>query len=140
MKSIKETAIYAEVLKEFNYSFGNVFIFDGFVVSEIKQGISFSWEHHGKYISEDLCRHFSTNGNNVIYISNRINSYSVIALDWNTFFENKYTLGAYYVVGMNRLNQLNVFVEQLFFKKRIRNFNCIYSAINEAKINTLNFA
>ena len=62
MISVKETDFYSEVLKEFNYSFGDVFIFDGFIVSEIKQGLSFSWDNHGKLIVDDVTVYLGTNG------------------------------------------------------------------------------
>ena len=54
MLSLKETQFYTEVLKELNYPFADIYIFDGFVVSEIKEGIVFSWKDHAKRIVQDV--------------------------------------------------------------------------------------
>ena len=45
MISVKETNLNSEVLKELNYAFGDVFIFNGFVISEFKSGINFNWKY-----------------------------------------------------------------------------------------------
>ncbi len=133
MKSIKETNLYIEVLKEFNYTFGNVFIFDGYVVSEISEGIVFSWEAHAEQITIDIASFLETDGSDVIYISNRVHSYSVMAADWHKFFKNCYNLQGYYVVGQEKCSIINTMFENLFFKSKIRKFTNIESAVALAK-------
>lgn len=133
MVSVKQTQLYSEVLKELNYSFGDVFIFNGFVISEIEQGINISWKHHGKLIVEDVSCYLGTDGSDVIYISNRINSYAVIAVDWLKFFKGNYYLKAYYIVSNRPSSKVSVMVENLFFNNKIKNFNSLYEAVNWAK-------
>ena len=133
MISIKQTDLYPEVLKEINYSFGDIFIFNGFVVSEIKQGVNFSWNDHAKYIINDVSCFLGTDGNDIVYISNRINSYAVVALDWLKFFKNNYFLKGYYIVTASNLGYLNLLIEELFFKNKIKNLDSIYDAVNWAK-------
>ncbi len=133
MISVKQTNLYPEVLKELNYSFGNVFIFNGFIVSEIKQGTNVSWSNHAKQIVEDVSCYLGTDGKDVIYISNRINSYAVMAADWLKFFKNNYALKAYYIVSANPNSKINFVVENLFFKNKIKNFNSLFEAVNWAK-------
>ena len=133
MVSIKQTTIYPDVIKELNYSFGDVFIFDGYVVSEIKQGVHFSWKHHAKQIVKDMSCFLGTDGSDLIYISNRINPYSVVAIDWLKFFKKQYFLKCYYIVNDNKISLMNVMIEELFFKNKIKNFDSIYSAINWTK-------
>jgi hypothetical protein len=133
MISVKQTNLYSEVLKELNYSFGNVFIFNGFIISEMNQGINVSWSNHAKQIVEDVSCYLGTDGSDIIYISNRINSYAVMAADWLKFFKSNYDLKAYYIVSNNPTSKINFVVENLFFKNKIENFNSLYEAVNWAK-------
>jgi hypothetical protein len=134
MKSIKETSLYQEVLKELNYSYGDVFIFNGYVVSEINEGIVFTWDAHAKKITKDISCFLGTDGSDLIYISNRINPYSIQALDWLKYFKNSYSLEGYYVVGHEKSSVINTMFENLFFKSKIRRFTSLYEAIEVAKV------
>ena len=140
MVSVIQTDLYFSVIKELNYSFGDVFIFDGFVISEINEGINFSWNDHAKYIVEDITCFLGTDGSELIYISNRINSYSVVAIDWLKFFKHQYFLKRYYVVSESQLSKLNLLVEELFFRKKIKHFESIYSAVNWVRNDSLEIA
>ncbi len=133
MKSIEETNLFGETIKKLNYPFGNVFIFEGFVVSEINRGVVFSWENHGKIITEDVCCYLGTYGSDLIYISHRINPYSVIATDWLKFFKNNYSLKGYYIVSQTYIGILNSMIENLFFNNKITRFTTIQTAVNWAK-------
>ncbi|QRM87754.1 hypothetical protein FG167_00470 [Lacinutrix sp. WUR7] len=133
MKSVKKIGLYSEVLRELNYAFGNIFLFDGYVVSEIAEGIVFSWEMHGECITMDLASFYGTDGSDLIFISNRVNSYSVMAADWSKFFKNSYNLQSYYVVGQAKGSLINIMFEKLFFKSEIRKFTNIETAVTVAK-------
>ncbi|MDO7172693.1 hypothetical protein [Mariniflexile sp. AS56] len=133
MVSIKETIFYDDVIKELNYPFGDVFIFEGIVVSEIGEGVIFSWSKYGKLISEDIAMYLGTTGKELIYISNRINSYSVLATDWLKYYKNNYCLKSYYVVSSHRSGDLNYIIENLFFKDKIKRFTDLYVAMNWVK-------
>lgn len=130
MISVRETHIYGDVLKEINYPFADIFIFKGYVISEIKEGISFNWDQHAKYIIEDVSSFLDTDGSDLIYISNRIHSYSVMAQDWVRFFKKSYSLKGYYIVSDRRSSVLGFMIENLFFKNKIKKFNSLYGAIN----------
>ncbi|MFD1614987.1 hypothetical protein [Gelatiniphilus marinus] len=119
MISIKKTDLYSEVVKEFNYLFGSIFVFKGFVVSEINQGQIINWDNQAKLIAEDVTAFLGTNGADVIYISNRINSYSVVALDWLKFFKHSYTLKGYCIVSQNKRGIINAKIEKLFYTKKL---------------------
>ncbi|WP_400078053.1 hypothetical protein [Winogradskyella sp. R77965] len=133
MQSIKQTNLYGEVLKEMNYKFGNVFIFDGFVISEINEGVSFSWEAHAKPIVKDVTDFTECDGSNLVYLSHRIYSYSVVPTDWLKFFKNSFSLKGYGVIAYNGVSFVNTVIENLFFKKKIRRFTNIETAIDWAK-------
>ncbi|WP_147678620.1 hypothetical protein [Algibacter pacificus] len=129
MNSIVETSFYPQVLKEFNYPFGNVFIFDKFVLSEIDEGIDFGWDN-GRTIIQDVFGFLGTsNGATVNFISNRVNSYSVIATDWIKFFNNNYLLKSYIVV-FDKSRFSNLEIEKLFFKGNIKHFTALDIAVN----------
>ncbi|MBU3822710.1 hypothetical protein KO566_11605 [Flavobacteriaceae bacterium XHP0103] len=135
MLSIKQTDLYPEVVKELNYPFGDIFIFKGYLVSEIKEGVTFNWEDHGKVIVEDVVAFLKTDGRDLVYISNRINAYSVVAADWIKFFKRAYTLKAYCIVSQGKLGVMNYMVENLFFSKKIKRFNTVFEAVNWVKNN-----
>jgi len=137
MISIKQTDLSSEIIKELNYAFGNVFIFDGFLVSEINEGVTFNWEEHGKVVVEDVTLFLQTNGKDLVYISHRIHSYSVVAADWLKFFKASYTLKAYCIVSKGKLGVMNYMIENLFFSKKIKRFNSIYEAVNWVKKNMI---
>ncbi|MCD2259842.1 hypothetical protein [Psychroserpens luteolus] len=132
MISVKDSALYDNVLKEFNYDYGNVFVFDGYVISEIKQGITFTWDHHAKQIVEDVTSFLDTDGNDIVYISHRIYSYAVKPNDWLNFFKHSYSLKGYGVVGYTQGSVLNTVIENLFFHKKIKRFNSLEAAVQWA--------
>lgn len=132
MKPLKETHYYKDVVKEFNYPFADIYAFDGFVISEIKEGINFTWEEHAQVIIDDIVGYFDTNGNDIIYISHRIHSYSVMASDWVKFFKHSYSLKNYGVIGYNNTSFLNSMIENLFFKNKIKSFTDLDIAMDWA--------
>jgi hypothetical protein len=138
--SVKETNLYSEVLKELNYPFGNVFIFRGFVISEINRGISFNWIDHAKVIVDDVSCYLGTDGNDLIYISHRINSYAVVPYDWMQFYKNSYQLKGYFIVSNHKIRVLNSLLESLFFNNKIKRFKNLDVAINSIKIGLIEIA
>ena len=133
MNSIKETPFYSDVIMELNYPFGNVFIFHGFIVSEVNTDVNYNWEDHGKFVADDISEYLSTNGEDIIFISNRVNSYSVVATDWFKFFKNKYSLKTYFIVSNSTIGIMNSLLEDLFFTGKIKRFSNIETAINFIK-------
>lgn len=136
MPSVKEINLFSEVIKEFNYSFGNLYVFKNFVVSEMNQGENIAWDN-GKLMIDDITSYFDTNGEDIILISNRIHSYSVVAADWLKFFKQKYSLKAYCIVSANEAGTLNSAIEKLFFKKKIKHFKTLEEAVNFVKKNII---
>lgn len=133
MTNLRETKFYGDVLKEINYPFADIYIFEGFVVSEIKEGVVFSWEDHAKRIVTDVVEYTKNNGSEIVYLSHRVNSYSLKPLGWLHFFNDSFNLKGYGVIGYNSFSFLNTVVENLFFSKKIRRFGDIETAIQWAK-------
>lgn len=129
MISVTDSRFYPEVIKEFNYEFGNIFVFNQFVVTEINEGVNFEYRH-GLVIKDDIFILFNeTNGKSLNFISNRINSYSVMASDWIKFFKEGYLLNSYIVVS-DKSRFSNLAIEKLFFKHTIKHFTELEMAIN----------
>jgi len=136
MVSIVETKFYSRVLKEFNYPFADIFVFDKFIVSEIKQGVNFDYNNASEII-KDICSFLgSENGEDINYISNRVHSYSVTASDWVKFFKNNFSLKSYIVVS-NKSKVSNIIIEKLFYKGNIKHFKELDMAINFVEIDML---
>ncbi|WP_282044038.1 hypothetical protein [Winogradskyella flava] len=137
MLSLKNTRFYSDVIKELNYPFADVYIFEGYVLSEIKEGVVFSWEDHAKKMAEDVAEFAQTDGSELVYLSHRIHSYSLKPMDWLYFYKNSFSLRGYGVIGYNSFSFLNTVIENLFFTKKIRRFNDLETAIQWAESKVL---
>lgn len=129
MISVTSLELYKKVLKEHTYDFCKVYMFKNFVVTECFQGVSVNWEDT-KVMVKDITTFYNSNGSNVVYISNRINSYSIVASDWLKFFKNGYSIKSYCIVSKNKAGLLNLMMEKLFFKKKIKHFSSLFEALN----------
>ncbi|WP_296381334.1 hypothetical protein [Winogradskyella sp.] len=109
------------------------FIFEGYVISEIKEGISFSWETHAHPIIKDVIDYTKCDGSDLVYLSHRIYSYSVVPTDWLKLFRNSFDLKGYGIIGYTGVSFVNTVIENLFFKKKIRRFTTVDAAVQWAK-------
>lgn len=128
MISIKDTDIYNSVLKENKYPYGRLFMFKGFVVAEFNEGEVITWDNHVKVMANDISDFYETDGADIIYISNRVNSYSIVATDWLKFFQTRFTIKMHCIVSNNRVGSMNSMIEKLFFS-RIKHFNTLSEAV-----------
>jgi len=134
LKSIKQTVFYRQAIHELEYSFGTFYLFDGFVVGEINAGVTFTWDNHGKKVANDISELYDSNGENIIYISHRINDYSVVPTDWMKFFKyGKFKLKGYLVVSYTKIGYTNSLLEKLFFNTKLIRFTSLDKAIDWAK-------
>lgn len=111
--------------------YGSFFFFEGFIISEINEGVLFDWPK-AKEVIDLAYAHYGPNPE-LVYISNRIHSYSVVPQDWLKFFSNKHPLIAMAVVARNKTSTINLMMEKLFFFSKIKKFNDLNSAIAWAK-------
>ena len=110
--------------------FGNFFIFENFVVSEIAEGVHYNW-NKAKIIVTKVHEYFGSKNLELNYISNRINSYSVSAQEWESFYrENKVKINRYAIVVTSEIGEMNTVVEKHFFKNRLKKFNSLAKAIH----------
>ena len=133
LKSIKNTPIYKEAFNELNYSFGNYFLFEGFVVAEINEDVVYSWEKHGKIVANEIANLYDQNGEDLIYITNRIHNYSVNPIGWLQFFKNNFRLKAYGIITYTKKGYSNTILEKIFMNINIYRFSTLEEAITWAK-------
>jgi len=133
MPYLKDTIYYKEAIQELNYSFGNFYLFDGFILGEINEGVTFSWDDHAKKLAEEYSDLYESNGEGIVYISNRVNSYAVRPTDWLKFYKNSYDLRGYAVVTPSKKRHKNPLLERLFMKSSLRTFDELSNAISWAK-------
>ncbi|MEP3208876.1 MAG: hypothetical protein ABJN95_06795 [Maribacter sp.] len=133
MGRLKDSVFYHDAIHEINYSFGDFYLFDGFVIAEVYEGVTFTWDNHGKKVVEDIAYLYDTNGHDLIFISNRINSYSIKPTDWRKFFKNRYVLNGYAVVSYSTIGNSIALLEKLFIKTQSKRFNSLEDAIEWAK-------
>jgi len=133
MESIKHTPFYHEAIQELNYDFGDFYLFDTFIVGEIRKDIVFNWKDHAKTLVEDISNLYDQNGKDLVYITNRIHAYSVVPSDWIHFFKYSYSLKGYGIISYNEKGMLNTMLEKLFMRNKLRSFSDLSEAIYWAK-------
>lgn len=136
MKSIKDTLLYDQVIHELQLDFGDFYFFDTYLVGEIHSDVEVSWKHHFKEtvkIIFDFYQNLNGSGKELVYITNRINPYTVIPSDWLHFFKYSYSLKGYAVVNPNRNGKLNSVFEKIFLKNKLKNFTELSDAVLWAK-------
>ena len=131
MISIKDSIFYSEVLKELNYQFGDFYFFNGFVVSEIKEGIDFSWDYATRVINE-VTKFYNNRGTEIVYLSNRINSYNVKPVDWLKYTMYTFSLKGYGIVVNSNVGRKNAIFESIFIRARFKTFTDIFHAMQWA--------
>lgn len=129
MKKLRDTPYYHRAIHEINYSFGDFYLFDTFIVGEIHENVHISWKDHGKMIAEELSNLYDNNGKDLIYISNRANDYSLVPTDWKKFFKLSYNLKAYGIVSYTKTGYFNAMLERMFVNTKLRWFNSLGDAI-----------
>ncbi len=133
MKSLKNSPYYCEALHELEYDFGTFFLFENFIVGEVKSGMTLNWEDHSKKVTKDILDLYDSNGENIIYISNRINDYSIVPSDWIKFYRSNYKLKGYGVINHTKNGHVIYLLEKLFINSSSKRFNSLEQAINWAK-------
>lgn len=139
MQRIKDTNFYGEVLKEVNYYYGNFYFFEHCLVSEINQDVLFDWELAKPPIQEAV-EFYKNSGEKIIYISNRVNDYTVQPADWLKFIKYSFKLAGYGIVTNSKLGAKNAVFESLFIPTRFKVFNhfvdaMLWAATIDAKVN-----
>ncbi len=127
MKRVKDIPFFKYIREIREYRFGTFYFFEGLVIGELNEGITFGWEMGKKAI--DAAREVFGEDLPIAYISNRINDYYVVPADWGKFFKNRHQLDFYCVVGETKGSFASLVMERMFFKNSIKQFNDLEKAI-----------
>ena len=115
-------------LQEYHvFDFGTIYFFDNIVVSEINEGVVFSYQT-ALSVFEFAKEHYHPE-QKIVYLSNRINSYSVKPTDWikvNNKFQNLIGIG---IVHYNNFYKSIFNIEKLFSKREFRGFDNLDEAL-----------
>ena len=109
----------------YDFKDSEVFIFDNFLVNQIKEGVNITPEHNEK-LREVLDKHFAHK--KLVYISNRHFNYSVDPL---TYLETSkiHNLVAMAIVAKTEMSKSNAQLESMFYKKNFEIFETLSEAM-----------
>lgn len=127
MKKVKELSYFNNIREVREFEFGVFYFFDAFVISEINSGVFFKWKMAKKAIKAS--KEFYGENQPIVYISNRINNYTVTPADWLKFYANRNQLAYYSVVGSTTGSLSSTMLEKLFFKGSLKQFDDLGKAI-----------
>ncbi len=133
MGYLRDTVYYKDVINVLQYPYATYYMFDTFMIAEIEEGIVYTWDDHAKPIVEELSKLYGENGENLVMISNRVNSYSVKPSDWIKFFKSDYKLKGYGIISYSRKGLIISMIEKLFMRNLFQTFDNLDSAIAWAK-------
>src|SRR5690606_18923885 len=109
----------------YDFKDSEVFIFDNFLVNQIKQGVTVTPEHN-QQLRDVLDKHFGNK--KVVYISNRYYNYAVDPL---TYLETSkiHNLVAMAIVADTAIAKSNAALESMFYKKKFEVFETLSEAM-----------
>ena len=113
--------------KEVKFSFGNFYLFDKFIISELNEGVHFSWDKVLKVV-EIIIENYGEDAQ-IAYLSNRVNSYSIEPQSWIDFYKSYDFVIACAVVAYSDFKYLNATIEKHFFKNSLKRCNSLEEAI-----------
>ncbi|AUP77473.1 hypothetical protein C1H87_01545 [Flavivirga eckloniae] len=93
--------------------FGNFFLCEKFIISELHTGVHFDWPKI-EMVIKNVFKFYGEN-TRLGYISNRINSYSVSPQDWEKAEQYNLMTGIA-IVYYNYMTYLNISLEKRFLK------------------------
>ncbi len=116
--------------EEIRLPFGNFYFFEQFVISELHEGVHFDWKRV-KILSDLMQTHYG-NGKSLVYLSNRVNSYSIEPQSWLKFDKKYHLFIASGIIAYDNRGGLSVVLERLFSKERIKKFRSLKNGIEWA--------
>ncbi|MFD0795937.1 hypothetical protein ACFQZJ_00580 [Maribacter chungangensis] len=127
MKCVKELPYFKNIREVREFEFGVFYFFDTLVISEINNGVYFQWKMAEKAVKAS--KEFYGENQPIVYISNRINNYTVAPTDWLKFYQNRHQLKYYSVVGSTKGSLPSTLLEKMFFNGSLKQFDDLEDAI-----------
>ena len=132
LKKFKHSPFYEKPLHILSYDFGEFYLYENYIVGEIKEGVLFSWKEQGEFLAFEFKSIYHEKFNDLKYISNRICKYSVIPSDWIKFARCNYNFSGYGIVNYTKTGYFNALLEKVFVPK-LKTFSSLQKAIEWAK-------
>ncbi len=120
---LKEMAIVSHELE-----IGRLHFLENMVFSEIKEGKHLSLKTANEYLS--LIAEFYGSTNSFGFVSNRINTFSIEALDFPKFTNILKNLKVYVAISYTHFDRMNIEIERQFCKIPYLGFETIIDAYN----------
>jgi hypothetical protein len=130
---VEDSNLVDEIEEIYILESGTFYFCSQFVISEINEGINFDWKLAQEVI--DLVYNHYGAEVEISYISNRVNSYSLVPQDWLKFFEARHTILSFCIVTYTKAGLMNIMLEKLFFKSKMKKFEKLYEATDWVKAN-----
>ncbi|MGC1632601.1 MAG: hypothetical protein WA749_10875 [Gelidibacter sp.] len=113
------------------FPFGNFYLCNNFIVSELDEGIHFDWDK----ILEVIGAAIDYYGENlkIAYISNRVQSYSIEPQLWQKFHKEFDFIIATATVAYNDFGYINASIEKQFTKNSLKRCDDLDEAISWVK-------
>ena len=133
MRCLKETPFHSRALHVLSYDFGDFYLYEKFIISEIRPGIVVTWENIGEVIVDEINSIYGEKAKELVLISNRVNNYSVTPTDWLKFFSQNNNLRGYAIVSYTKRGYFNAMLEKVFLRTTFKWFDSLESAIQWAR-------
>ena len=133
MGFVKDSSFYHDAIQILEYPWGDYYMFSTYIVSEIKEGVVYTWDDHAAPVVKELSELYDQKGENLVLIANRVHSYSVKPSDWIKFFKSDYKLKGYAIVTYSRKGFITSLIEKLFMRSTFQSFDNLEEAIAWAK-------
>ena len=125
----KYFSLYPHTKLEF--TFGNFYLSEKFIISELYEGIHFNWDKILEVIGALL--DYYGDGLKVAYISNRVASYSIEPQLWHRFHQEFDFIIAMAAVAYNDFGYINASIEKQFTKISLKRCDDLDEAISWVK-------
>ncbi len=127
-----EDSEFFKSLKHFKLEmpFGNYYLCEKFFVGELNEGVHFDWKKV-KRVAKELLEFYGENPK-LVFISNRVNAYSVEPQNWIRVEKEYNIMFASAIVIYNKPSYLNASLEKRFSKNSIKRCKSIKEAIDWA--------
>lgn len=109
-----EESIYFDLLphNKLEFSFGNYYLFENFVIAELHEGTHFDWDKILEVIGALL--DYYGEHIEIAYISNRVDSYSIEPQLWHRFHKEFNFIIAIAAVAYSDFGYINASIEKQF--------------------------
>ncbi|WP_452219773.1 hypothetical protein [Lacinutrix salivirga] len=112
---VLDSSLRKEFVKSHFLEIGNLFFFKNYVISEVNEGVHFSYSSAKEYILL-IAQHYK-NHKVLGYISNRVNTFSIEALDYPKLLTAIPNIEVFCTVTYSYFDSMNVDIEKQFCKK-----------------------